>query len=165
MVQINRAIILKYIQQCASHAQERQQKHHEKLDEFQDIGSQLAVKYVATLQAIQESRQMVDNKATEEHPVQQTVSNCQNTVAKVQLQVQEVAQQFADFKDKTVAYTLSTWRGSRMSQKILLGACWQGVGVSELSSVVVATQGPFSMMSGEVTTFWIFYVYVGPILF
>ena len=51
---------------------------------------------------------MIDIKATEEHPIQQTVSNCQNTVAKVQLQVQEVAQQFVDFKDKTVVYTLST---------------------------------------------------------
>ena len=51
---------------------------------------------------------MVDSKATKEHLVQQIVSNHQNTVAKVQLQVWDVAQQFADFKDKTVTYTLST---------------------------------------------------------
>ena len=107
MVQITQATELKDLQQCASHPQERQQKCHEQLDEFQDIGGQLAVKSVATLQAIQESQQMVDNKATEEHLVQQMVSNCQNTVAKVQLQVQEVAQKFTDFKDKSVAYTLS----------------------------------------------------------
>ena len=83
MVQITRATELIYLQQWASRAQEHQQKCHKQLDEFQDIGSQLAVKVVITLHDVQESQQMVDRKATEEHLVQQMMRNCQNTVAKV----------------------------------------------------------------------------------
>ena len=37
MVQITRAAELKDLQECAAHAQESQQKRHEKLDEFQYI--------------------------------------------------------------------------------------------------------------------------------
>ena len=149
MVQITQATELKDLQQCAARAQEHQQKHCEQLDEFQDLGVQLAIKVVATLQDVQESWQMVNGKATEEHPVQQMVINCQDTIAKVQLQVQDTAQQFVDFKDKTVAYTLLTWHGSRVSHKIVLGECWQGVGVSELRSVIAATQACAALCKGS----------------
>ena len=51
---------------------------------------------------------MVDGKDSEEHPVQQTLTNCQSIASKVQLHVREIAQQFEYFKDKTLARTLST---------------------------------------------------------
>ena len=65
------------------------------LDEFQDIGGQLAVKAFATLQ---ENRKMIDDKASEEHPVQHALHNFQSVTDKVQLQVHEIMQQFEDFK-------------------------------------------------------------------
>ena len=43
---------MKDIQQRAAHAQERQRKHCTQLDEFQEIGGQLDVKLVATLQVV-----------------------------------------------------------------------------------------------------------------
>ena len=52
MVQITRATELKDLQQHAARALERQQKRCEHLNEFQDIGDQLAVKFVDTLQAV-----------------------------------------------------------------------------------------------------------------
>ena len=108
MVQITRSIELKDLQQRTTRAQEHQQKRHEKLDEFQEIGSQLAIKAIATPHDIQDNRQLVKNKACEEHPIQQTLTNCQSITSKVQLQVREIAQQFEDFKDRTSAHTLST---------------------------------------------------------
>ena len=51
MVQITPTTELKDLQQHAARAQER----YEQLDEFQDIGGQLAMKAVATLQDVQES--------------------------------------------------------------------------------------------------------------
>ena len=107
-MQITHATELQDLQQRSSWAQERQQKRREKVDEFQEIGGQLAVKAIATLQAVQENRKMVDSKDSEEHPVQQTLTNCQSIASKVQLQVREITQQFEDFKDKTLSHTLST---------------------------------------------------------
>ena len=49
MVHIMRAEEIKDLQQRASYAQEFQQRHHGQLDEFQEIGGQLAIKVVATL--------------------------------------------------------------------------------------------------------------------
>ena len=49
MVQITRAEELKDLQQRASHAQENQKKCLPQLDEFQEIGGQLAVKAFTTL--------------------------------------------------------------------------------------------------------------------
>ena len=59
--------------------------HHAQLDEFQEVGGQLAVKVVATLQAVQESRQMVDGKAGVAYPMQQDFLNCQSATERVQL--------------------------------------------------------------------------------
>ena len=108
MAHITRAEELKDLQQRAAHAQECQQKRRTQLDKFQEIGAQLAVKVVATLQAVQENRQMVDGKAREENPMQQVFLNYQSAAERVQLQAQEILQQFEDFKDKTSMYTLST---------------------------------------------------------
>ena len=51
---------------------------------------------------------MVDGKAREESPLKKDMLNSQDTVEQVQLQVQEILQQFEDFKMKTMEYTLST---------------------------------------------------------
>ena len=69
MVQITRAEELMDLEQRSSHAQEHQQKRHAQLDEFQEVGGQLAIKAVATLEAVQENRQMVNDKEREEKPV------------------------------------------------------------------------------------------------
>ena len=66
------------------------------------------MKAVSMLQVVQEKRQVVDGKASEEHPIQKTLTNCQSISTNVELQVQEIAQQFEDFKDKTSSHTLST---------------------------------------------------------
>ena len=83
MVQITLATELKDLQQRVARAQERQQKHHKHLDEFQEICGQLDVKFVTMLQAIQENWQLVDSKVSEEHLVQQTLTNCQSIASKV----------------------------------------------------------------------------------
>ena len=70
MVQITWSEELKGLQQRVSHTQECQQKCHAQLDEFQEVGGQLVIKAVATLQAVKESRKMVDSKAGEAHLVQ-----------------------------------------------------------------------------------------------
>ena len=49
MVQITRSEELKDLQQRASRTQEHQQKRRSQLDEFQEVGGQLAVKVVTTL--------------------------------------------------------------------------------------------------------------------
>ena len=94
MVQITRYEELKDLHQIGAHAQEHQQKHRAQLDEFQEVGGQLVVKAIATLQVLQESQKMVNNKFGTAHPVQQDVLNCQSAANKVQLQVHEIAQQF-----------------------------------------------------------------------
>ena len=66
-------------------AQELQQKRHEQIDKFQEIDGQLVVKAIAMLQAIQENRKPVEIKASEEHPIQQTLTNCQSIASKFQL--------------------------------------------------------------------------------
>ena len=54
MVQITLAEELKDLQQRVGRAQERKQKRHTQLDEFQEIGGQLGVKEVAMMQEVQE---------------------------------------------------------------------------------------------------------------
>ena len=78
------------------------------MDEFQEVGRQLAIKAVATLQAVQESQNMVDSKVGEAHPMEQTLLNCEIATERLYLQVQEISQQFKYFKDMTSTYTLST---------------------------------------------------------
>ena len=51
---------------------------------------------------------MVDGKAREEHPLKKDMLNFGDTVERVQIQVQEILQQFEDFKMKTMEYTLYT---------------------------------------------------------
>ena len=108
MVQIMLTKDLKDLQQRAVRAQEHQHKRNTQLDEFQDISGQLVVIVVAAMQAIQEGRKMVDGMAREEHPFKSNMLNCRDTVEFVQLQVQEILQQFEDFKTMTTEYTLST---------------------------------------------------------
>ena len=56
VVQITKSAQLKELQQSVVKAWEHQQRRSTQLDEFQDIGVQLSVYEVATLQAVQEGR-------------------------------------------------------------------------------------------------------------
>ena len=65
LVSITRSTKLKELQQRVGKAQEQQWKRNDHLNEFQEIGSQLLVKAVATLQAMQDGKKEVNAKMVE----------------------------------------------------------------------------------------------------
>ena len=77
------------------------------LEEFQDIDEQLALMVVNSLQAVQDSHKEFITKIVD-HPSKQDDVDCTNVNDRVKDQVEEVKQQYEDFKTKTTEYTASS---------------------------------------------------------
>ena len=77
------------------------------VEEFQDIDEKLVLKEVNALQAVQEiHKEVITN--TVDHPSQQDVADCTDINNMVKVQVEEVKQQYKDFKSKTTKYIASS---------------------------------------------------------
>ena len=82
---------MKALQQRANKVRERHQCRTTQLDEFQDIGEQLGMKELNTLQATKESHKQVTNKVTW-HPMEQHVEECVEVKMNSKTMVDEVKQ-------------------------------------------------------------------------
>ena len=82
----------------------------------------MALKEVNALQAMEESWKEVTAKFAD-HPSKQDAKYCTTINSKEKAPVDEITQQYKDFKIKINEYTVSSWRDSRMSHKFVLGAC------------------------------------------
>ena len=80
---------------------------HHPDEEFQGIVDQLSLKEVNALQAVQESHKEVTANIVE-HPSNQDVEDYMGIIDKVKDQVEEVKQQYEDFKIKINEYIVSS---------------------------------------------------------
>ena len=78
------------------------------------------------LQKVQNGQRDVTTKITQ-HLLEREVTQIQEISEKIEEQVKYITQQYEEFKVKIKNYTISSWRGSRASHKIVLGACSQAV--------------------------------------
>ena len=62
-----------------------------------------------------------------EHPVTHDMMASKEIADRVKEQAWVITQQYEYFKLNITEYTMSSQRGSRVSHKIVVGACWQGV--------------------------------------
>ena len=67
-----------------------------------------------------------------EHPREQDVAYYRDISDKMKEKVEEFKQQYEDFKIKISGYTISSWRGLRVSHKIVLGAYWHKIMVRKM---------------------------------
>ena len=61
-----------------------------------------------------------------EHPLKQDLLGSQNIVERIQVQVKDITQQYAEFRQNINEYTLSNKHGSRASHNIVLGSFLHG---------------------------------------
>ena len=90
LVSITWSTELKELQQWIGKAHEQQWKHSDQLDEFQEIGAQLSVKAVSSLQAVQDDKKEFNAKMVE-YPLKQDCFMCQDVAEKFKAQVAEIS--------------------------------------------------------------------------